>query len=168
MAQTAVTAVSGTPVSIPITLGGEGDEVPDTLFKAWTWFEIQVQDSAAWTDSVSQDYLISGSGLDDADVTGNSTAGIHDYYKYWIFDVAGDDSIIWGHYHYDGDSMSTLLDTALITASAQVLDSGISLNFNADAGHTHNDTFMFLASDSLNYGKTTHFRIRMGLNLHRR
>ena len=161
VAAATVTATSGTAVQKTITLNSA---VGDTLFKPWSWFEITVRDTTGWIHGYS------GTGDSAMTVAGtyNDITKGFDPYKFWIFDPGGDDdSIIWGHYDYAGDTTGPL-DTAAITASAQNLDSGMTINFDDADANTANDTFIFWAGDSLYYGKQVDFRIRMGLNVHRR
>jgi hypothetical protein len=159
-----LTAVSGTAVQVPITLAAATEGV-DTLFKAYSWFEVTISDSTRWGDLYTQYWRIYGTGDSAATIAGTYNAVGPDFYKYWIVDPGSDDdSIGWSHYYWEGDSMG-VIDTADITGSAQNLDSGMTINFAAGTGHTDGDTFMFVAADSLWYGKTSTFKLRMGLNL---
>ncbi len=168
IARAAITATSGTATQVTITLGGEGDEVPDTLFKPYTWFEIELYDSTRWGDLYTQYWRIYGTGDSATTIAGTYNAVGPDFYKYWFATTGGTpDSIGWSHCTGAGVNSGTV-DTAAITGSAQNLDSGMTINFDATTGHTTNDTFMFVAADSLWYGKQTDFTIRMGLNVHRR
>jgi hypothetical protein len=168
IATATMTAVSGTAVQKTITLSGQFDEVPDTLFKPWSWFEITIRDTTGWISGYSQKIHIAGTGDSGFTVAGTYSGVGFDPYKLWIFDPGNDDdSIIWGHYDYVADTLGPL-DSSAITASAQNLDSGITVNFDDADANTANDTFMIWAGDSLYYNKQTDFRIRMGLNLHRR
>ena len=165
-----LTAVSGTAALKPITITTATANV-DTLFKKWTWFELTIVDTTRWGQRYSQYWRFGGPGGGESAcvIAGTYAGGSNaDYFYYIIYDSNGaedEDSIIWGHYYYDGDSMRTPRDTALITASAQNLDSGMTINFTADDGQVHRDTFMFVAGDSLWYGKETKFNIRLGLNV---
>jgi len=165
-AYTAATAVSGTVNRTAITLVPATTNV-DTLFKAYTWFEVTIVDTTRWIDLYTQYWRISGTGDSACTIAGTyNTTGV-DFYKYWFPCVGGTpDSMGWCHADADGNNIGTI-DTSAITGSAQNLDSGMTINFDATTGHTKNDTFMFLASDSLHYGKTVDLTIRMGLNLKR-
>lgn len=162
-----LTATSGTAVSVPITLVPATANV-DTLFKAYTWFEITFTDSTRWIDLYSQYFRVSGSGDSATTIAGTYNTTGFDVYKYWIIDPgADDDSIGWCHADPVTLANTGTIDTLDITASAQDLDSGMTINFVAGVGHTDKDTFMFVVSDSLHYGKRTDFTVRMGLNLKR-
>ena len=162
-----IIATSGVVGQIAITLKA-ATVGTDTLFKTWTWFEIELYDSTRWGELYSQYYRIYGTGDSATTIAGTYNTVGPDFYKYWIFDPgADDDSIVWGHYYFGGDTMGAL-DTLDITASAQNLDSGMTINFDAGIGHTDGDTFMFICADSLHYGKQTDFTLRMGLNLLRK
>jgi hypothetical protein len=165
-AYTAVTTVSGTVNRIALTVVPATANI-DTLFKAWTWFEVTFVDTTRWGDRYTQYWRISGTGDSACTIAGTYNAVGPDYFKYWFSNVGGTpDSIGWCHATAAGVNSGTI-DTAAITGSAQNLDSGMTINFDATTGHTKNDTFMFVAADSLWYGKTTQFTLRMGLNLKR-
>lgn len=163
------TTVTGTAIRVPITLTYEGDEGVDSLFNPFTWMEITVCDSTRWGEKFTQDFAHTGSGLDDGTVAGTYTgSGELGRFHITIFGSTDDDpdSIIMVHYG-DGGHV-TSYDTTAITGSAQDLDSGMTINFNAVTGHTDDDVFVFHVSDSLHYGKTIKCKIRAGLNVHRR
>jgi len=164
-----ITVTSETATQIPIALNA-ATVGQDTLFKAWTWFEITLMDTTRWIEGeYTQDWIISGAGLDDATVAGTYNLTTDDAYKYWFPKVGGTpDSIAWCHFDLATGANTGTIDTTAVTGSAQNLDSGMTLNFNATTGHTQNDTFMFIYDDSLHYGKQTDFTVRMGLNLLRK
>lgn len=159
------TTVTGTAIRLPITLPGK---VEDTLFKAFTWMEIALCDSTRWGEKVSGPFDSSGTPSGAETVAGTYTgAGEVGAFHITILDKdAGTvDSIVWTHY---ADGVAGLPDTAAITGSAQNLDSGMTINFDASTGHTEGDVFIFHVSDSLHYGKAVTYKMRAGLNLHRR
>ena len=164
-----LTTVSGTAKYLPITISSEGDEVLDTLFKTWTWVEFTICDSTRWGEKFTQDYIIVGEGLDDATVAGTYTgSGELGVYTYWfVADDADPDSFSWTHTG-NQDHEASGVDSVAITGSAQTLDSGMTVNFNATDGHTAGDSFIFVVSDSLHYLKTVDWAIRIGLNVHER
>jgi hypothetical protein len=162
-----INTTSGVVGHIPITLSATTVGV-DTLFKTWTWFEIELYDSTRWGELYTQYFRISGTGDSATTIAGTYNITGFDRYKYWFPTVGGTpDSIAWCHADADGANTGTI-DTAAITGSAQNLDSGMTINFDATISHTANDTFMFYCCDSLHYGKQTDFTIRMGLNLLRK
>ena len=165
-AYTDLTATSGAVSRRPVTLVAATANV-DTLFKAFTWFEVTFIDTTRWMDNYTQEWRITGTGAHALTIAGTyNTTGV-DYYKFWIVDPGGDDdSIGWCHSTAAGVNSGTV-DSVAITGSAQNLDSGMTINFDATTGHTDKDTFMFVASDSLWYGKQSVFTVRMGLNLQR-
>lgn len=159
--------VTGTATRDPLTFN---TAVGDTLFKPFTWIEFTCWDSTLWGEKVSGPFDSNGtpSGAETitATYTGNGELGryhimIHDK------DAGSTDSIDWTHYGNQGHVTSS--DTQAITGSAQLLDSGVSINFNVSTGHTDGDVFLFHVSDSLHYGKTVRYKLRVGLNVqHRR
>ncbi len=159
------TTVSGTAIRVPITLTGK---VEDTLFKAWTWMEIALCDSTRWGEKVSGPFDSSGTPS-GAETIGGTYLGKGELGGFHITildkDAGTVDSIVWTHY---ADGVAGLPDTVAITASAQNLDSGMTINFNVSTGHTEGDVFVFYVSDSLHYGKSVTYKMRAGLNLHRR
>lgn len=165
------TTVSGTAIRVPITLTYEGDEGVDTLFKPWTWIEIALIDSTRWGKRISGPFDSTGTPVATASITVQGTytaSGELGRYHVLMIGCADDepDSIRWTHYGDQGHVTS--IDSAAVTASAQGLDSGITITFDAIGSGTDDDVFIFHVSDSLHYGKTVTYKMRAGLNLHRR
>ena len=169
------TTVSGTAINVPITLAGEGDEVPDTLFKPWTWVEFTVWDSTRWGDKVSGpfDSVWTASGYNSSDTvavggtyTGKGAVG---QYHIWMFDPGSDDdSIVWTHYANEGLAITVGTIAVAASAAATALDSGVTLTFDEEDFCDDGDVFIFHISDSLHYGKTVKCKMRVGLNVHKR
>ena len=83
-----------------------------------------------------------GSGLDDAALVGHYTGTASDQAFYVKIDSAGGtDTFEWGY-----DSASPEATGISITGSAQALNYGISVNFNATTGHTVGDKWLGTAS----------------------
>ena len=165
------TTVSGTAIRVPITLPGK---VEDTLFKAFTWMEIALIDTTRWgevntaADAIPiVDSNITGTWVPaDTMVLGGAYDGIEfAIYSIHIFDPGGDKDSIISIFQGSG---AAIVDTALITESAQNLDSGMTINFDDDDTATDGDVFIFVVGDSLHYGKAVTYKMRAGLNLHRR
>ena len=179
VAATVVNAVSGAAARDALTLTYEGDEGVDSLFKPYTWFEFTCWDSTRWAEvNVAADPI----PIVDSNITGTwvpadtmvlsgtyGGGGTLGRYHVRIFDPGGDDDSIITTVFYGA---TTTVDTAAITASAQTIpdgiDTGMSINFDVATTATHNDVFIFHVSDSLHYGKTVKYKLRAGLNVHKR
>ena len=173
VAATVVSAVSGAAARDALTLTFEGDEGLDSLFKPYTWFEFTCWDSTRWGARTSGpfDSSITGTWVlaDTVALSGTyGGSGALGRYHIRIFDPGSDkDSIISTFY-----GPTTVVDTTAITESAQALpdgiDSGVTITFDDDDTGTNGDVFIFHVSDSLHYGKTVKYKMRAGLNVHKR
>lgn len=167
------TTVSGAAIRVPITIKAVTVGV-DTLFKPYTWIEFTVWDSTRWgeintaSDAIALvDSLITGTWVPaDTVVLGGTYDGVElGRYHIRIFDPGGDADSIISTFYGSGDP---IVDTTAITGSAQDLDSGMTINFDQTNTATDGDVFIFHVSDSMHYGKTVKYKIRVGLNVQRR
>ena len=162
-------AVTGTATRDALTFSFEGDEGTDSLFKPVTWIEFTLWDSTLWGEKVSGPFDSGSTTLSDATIAGTYTGGgeLGRFHLIVEDENAGSsDSVIW--YHYGNQGHVTSVDTAAMAGSAQNLDSGMTVDFNATTGHADGDVFIFHVSDSLHYGKTVKYKLRAGLNVHYR
>ena len=81
VARTVITAVSGTAIQVPLTLAAVTAGV-DTLFKAWTWFEVEIIDTTRWGDLYTQYFRVSGTGDSAATIAGTYNTTGFDKYKH--------------------------------------------------------------------------------------
>ncbi len=104
-------------------------------------------DDASWSQAnyinLIGDPLFTGSGLNDT-ISGGTFTGTDTTYTIKIDSAGGTDTFQWRE--VTGVTVSAWTTGVVITSSAQTLDDGVQITFNAITGHTVNDTWTINAT----------------------